>query len=100
MNAIEIGTLYRDMSKPEDADRYKSIAAVPVLLAPNQEPWGVVVGTSDRPNHFSVGPDRPGVQTVEAVRALAGMVGLTVKAVDVASRAMPTTQVGKLPARR
>lgn len=79
MNALQIGSLYADTAKAEDADRYKSIAAVPILASGHNTAWGVVVGTSDRTDHFAVGPDHPGVQTVEAVRALAGMVGLAVR---------------------
>ena len=79
MGALQIGSLYADTAKPDDADRYRSIAAVPILASGHNNAWGVVVGTSDRADHFAVGPDHPGVQTVEAVRALAGMVGLAVR---------------------
>lgn len=78
LDAIEIGTLYEEgVAKPEDADRYRSIAAVPVLLDNGGKPWGVVVGTSDRPYHFN---NEPGFSTVEAIRALGGMVALVVEA--------------------
>lgn len=80
MSALQIGSLYAGTSKPYDAERYRSIAAVPILAEGHNNAWGVVVGTSDRTDHFAVGPDRPGVQTVEAVRALAGMVALAVRA--------------------
>ncbi|WP_342150412.1 GAF domain-containing protein [Methylorubrum sp. SB2] len=79
MNALQIGTLYADLVKNEDAERYRSIAAVPILAHGHGSAWGVVVGTSDQANHFEVGPDHTGVQTVEAVRALAGMAALAVR---------------------
>ncbi len=80
MNAIQIGSLYAGIEKDYDAERYRSIAAVPILAAGHNDAWGVVVGTSDRVEHFKVGLDQTGVQTVEAVRALAAMAALAVRA--------------------
>lgn len=81
LTAPELGNLYNlaTMAKPEDYERYRSIAAVPIKIAPDPaDPWGVVVVTSDQPDHFY--PDRePGVQSVEGARALAGMIELALK---------------------
>jgi len=78
LSSIEIGTLYTErQSKEGDEDRYRSMAAVPILLSEKDAPWGVVIGTSDRPGHFGT---QPGVSNVEAIRVVAGMVALVVRA--------------------
>ncbi|WP_332654512.1 GAF domain-containing protein [Brevundimonas sp.] len=74
-NMHELGSI----GLPHDAQRYRSLAAAPIRIAGQAEPWGVICATSDRPGHFS--PDgKPGVRTDEAIRALAGMVALAVAA--------------------
>jgi hypothetical protein len=75
----ELGTLYQSgaLRRDHDAERYRSIAAVPIQIAGQKHPWGVVVATSDQANHFGV-EQGPGVRTAEASRALAGMVALGV----------------------
>lgn len=74
--APELGTLHdlSGSSRPYDDDRYRSIAAVPIMVGAEPEPWGVVVATSSQPKHFEV--IEQGVQAAEGVRALAGMVAL------------------------
>jgi hypothetical protein len=90
LKAIELGSLYTEaQAKADDDDRYQSVAAVPVLLAKGDNPWGVVVGTSDRPGHFVSGA---GISTVEAIRALAGMVALIVRAHKLGGNLPPTLQ--------
>jgi hypothetical protein len=72
-----LGTL-RDRSPSaadDDADPYQSIVAVPVFIGSSNKKWGVVVATSDVPNHFSHDAES-GVRTTEGARALAGMVAL------------------------
>jgi hypothetical protein len=65
--------------KPGDEERYRSIAAVPIRKASDPASlWGIALATSDRPDHFDVDTS-PGVQTAEALRALAGMVELVVR---------------------
>lgn len=86
----EVASLYGHMSKDSDVRRYKSAAAVPIRLNPHDDPWGVVVGTSDRVRHFHIDRDETGLQTVEAVRALAGMVALAVRAAQARPTAAPT----------
>lgn len=64
-----------------DADRYRSMAAVPVRVDGLPKPWGVVVATNDRYGHFSLNDDI-GPQNVEGVRLLAGMVALAAAICD------------------
>ncbi|KQZ26578.1 hypothetical protein ASD50_04020 [Mesorhizobium sp. Root552] len=64
-------------AKPEDGERYKSFAAVPILVGSDDTPWGVVIATNDQDGHF-VPNGRTGVQNAEIVRAFAGMVALGV----------------------
>lgn len=77
--APELGTLHQigSLQRSHDDGRFRSIAAVPILVGRELKPWGVVVATSDRAGHFGVEVG-PGVRTAEASRALAGMVALAV----------------------
>jgi hypothetical protein len=77
LHAAGVESLYASQSKLGDDDRYKSIVAVPIALTGAPDPWGVVVATSDRPEHFHLDTE-PGVHTIEAVRALAAMAALAV----------------------
>jgi len=63
--------------RDHDDLRYRSIAAVPIMVGTDVDPWGVVVATSDQCGHFKPHGDE-GTQAAEAVRALAGMVELTI----------------------
>lgn len=79
MSASELGTVF-DLGirkKGYDSDRYKSIATIPIRTSRDGKPWGVVVATNDRANHFYV-DHKPGIQPAEAARALAAMIGLAV----------------------
>jgi hypothetical protein len=69
------------MAKANDRARYRSLAAIPVISGtdPAVRPWGVVVATSDRPNHFHA-DHMTGIRTIEGARALAGMVGVVIRA--------------------
>lgn len=69
--------LSTSLTRPYDADRYKSLAAVPIRVNRDEKAWGVVVATSDEVHHFD-NDEEPGLRTVEAVRALAGMVALAI----------------------
>lgn len=79
LQAEGVGTLYAFPNKEGDVERYRSIVAVPVIIDEVSEPWGVVVGTSDVPRHFSIGTNPGGVQTAEPIRALAAMAALAVR---------------------
>jgi hypothetical protein len=59
--------------KPEDAERYRSMAAVPISLE-GDTIWGVVTATSDRPSHFSQNVQPIGLERVEPLRALSKMI--------------------------
>lgn len=79
--ALELGTLDRlpaSISHPTDSQRYRSIAAIPVRVAGEVTPWGVVVTTSDRPHRFTLQHDEKGSLSAEVARTLAGMVALAV----------------------
>jgi hypothetical protein len=72
MSASDLGTvLDLGRSKPEDEDLYRSMVAVPVLVGPQQECWGVVLASSDQENHFPL--DDVEGDAAEGVRALAAM---------------------------
>lgn len=79
----EMGNRYdiSTMAKLDDRVRYRSLAAIPVTAGtdPQSRPWGVVVATSDRPNHFYA-DHRTGIRTIEGARALAGMVAVVIRA--------------------
>ncbi len=75
-----VGTVFRlekALKKEEDGERYKSLFAVPVQVGSDEEPWGVVMATSNVPFHFGKN-DHQGVEPEEAVRSLAGIVALVV----------------------
>ena len=63
--------------KQDDAELYRSMAAVPVMVAGMSGPWGVVTATNDRPGHFSL-KSGMGIEASEAVRALSAMIALAV----------------------
>ena len=72
MAASDLGTvLDLGRSKPEDEDLYRSMVAVPVLVGPAQDCWGVVLASSDQENHFPL--DDVEGDAAEGVRALAAM---------------------------
>lgn len=72
-----------DASQP-DGRLYRSLVAVPVRVQTETDaaPWGVVVGTSNKPGHFTP-TSQPGVHTAEGIRALAAMVALAVRSHNV-----------------
>jgi hypothetical protein len=88
MMAPELGTVFtlNKDSRPHDANRYLSMAAIPITVGAETTPWGVAVVTSDQSHHFS--PEAAdGVPTVEPIRAIAAMAALAIKAVDGTVRA-------------
>jgi hypothetical protein len=82
-----LGTVFDlgDKRKAYDDERYRSLAAVPISVDRAERPWGILIATSDRPHHFEV-TEQPGVQTVEGVRALAGMLALAISVSKTAPR--------------
>lgn len=79
MHAAGLGSVFNIAAgaRDYDGDRYRSMAVVPIKVDGQQKPWGVVVATNDRYNHFTLDED-VGLQTAEAVRAVSGMVALAV----------------------
>jgi hypothetical protein len=78
----------RDLGRAYDHERYASIAAVPITIGSNINPWGVAVATSDQAYHFSPEPSY-GVGTVEPLRAIASMTALAAKASEAAATWRP-----------
>lgn len=71
----------RAETRDYDDERYRSMAAMPILVDGMDKPWGVVVCTSDQPGHFQ--PDgTTGAKTHEGGRALSGMIALAVSAIQ------------------
>ncbi|PQA87190.1 GAF domain-containing protein [Hyphococcus luteus] len=66
-------------ARETDKSRYSSAAAVPILVEPHKTPWGVVVATSSCTDHFH-NNEKPGLHTIDAVRALAAMIALAFSA--------------------
>jgi hypothetical protein len=88
----DLGTIFHlngPLGRNHDFSKYRSMAAVPIRVSDASIPWGVVVGTCNRARHFDLFEDdeESGVQPIEAVKALAGMVALAVSV----SRIPPTT---------
>ena len=69
--------LDKNTMKEQDRERYKSLFAVPVQVGGDEDPWGVVMATSNVSQHFGK-KEQHGVAPEEAVRALAGIVALAV----------------------
>lgn len=74
-----LGTIFDGVLRSSDTVRYRSVAAAPVVLTGPTEKWGAVIATSDQDGHFSLDP-APGVKPLEAVKALSGMIGLSLTA--------------------
>lgn len=64
--------------KPEDSERYRSMAAVPVRVSGMERLWGVVVATSDQPGRFTIDSEGSVSRSVEPLRLFAGMVALAI----------------------
>jgi hypothetical protein len=79
LHTFGLGTLFNvaGQSRDYDADRYRSTAAFPIMVDGREKPWGVVVATNDRYDHFNLDQE-PGLQTSEAVRLVASMTALAV----------------------
>lgn len=58
-------------TRASDKDKYRSIAAFPVMLTPNSEPTGVVIASSDQPNRFDFSNAEDPFPKTEPLAALA-----------------------------
>lgn len=83
-----------DKRSDSDSDRYRSVAAVPVRVDGLKQPWGVVIATTDRQNHFDATPGSEGWSRAEAVRLFAGMVALAAATEHSLTRCRPTETGG------
>ncbi len=81
MFAPELGSAFElgDKARSYDRERYRSMAAIPILVAGCTAPWGIAIATSSRPGHFQ-DEQVDGVATAEPIRAIAAMTALAVKA--------------------
>jgi hypothetical protein len=79
MHTFGIGSLFNvaGQSRDYDQDRYRTTAAFPIKVDSRDKPWGVVVATNDRYDHFNL-DEGPGLQTSEAIRLVANMMALAV----------------------
>jgi len=59
-----------------DAERYRSIAAIPVRIGHPATIWGVVAVSTDRAGRFRRDPENYQVQAVDTVRLIARMIAL------------------------
>ncbi len=76
--AISLFQLSDGLVSAVDRDRYRSLVAVPIHVGTDKWPWGVVVASSNRSDHFGYETEHGGVQSEEGARALAGIVALAV----------------------
>ncbi|MEM7780711.1 MAG: hypothetical protein AAF697_10000 [Pseudomonadota bacterium] len=66
-----------------DAERYASMAGLPVLVGPDQKLWGVVAGSSDVTGRFVRAPDDKKSQAVDTIRLVSKSIALAVAAFEV-----------------
>lgn len=59
-----------------DADRYRSMAVIPIRLGAERQVWGLIAASSDRIGRFRRDPGNRQVQTVDTVRLIGRMTGL------------------------
>lgn len=78
------------LGRPDDSDRYRSIAALPILIG-SPPPLGVLVATSDMPGRFkppgAIGGGGP--DTVEPLRALAAALAMLLTVTDLTRNGGP-----------
>jgi hypothetical protein len=79
-----------------DSDRYISMVAVPIMVAGQAKPWGVVTATSDRAGHFTAASN-PGIKTDEPIRAVAAFFGLAVAVWDGLNKKFPPVALAGNP---
>jgi hypothetical protein len=61
---------------PADEVRYRSIAALPVRLGSDDEPYGILVVTSDHVGRFDSNPETPGGTNMLTLRQLSAAIAL------------------------
>lgn len=68
-----------ELQRPYDAERYRSMAAIPVRLGA-EEIWGVVAASTDCVERFRRDPLNRQVQSVDTIRLITRMTGLAAAA--------------------
>lgn len=68
-----------NVTKADDLDVYKSMAASPIRLDGRDEPWGVIVATNDQIDHFDT-DDEAAMRPDMVVKEIAGWVALLASA--------------------
>jgi hypothetical protein len=63
-----------------DPERYRSMAAIPIRVGPDQMIWGVMAASSDRSGRFRRDPGNSRVQAVDTVRLIARSTALLASA--------------------
>lgn len=66
----------QDKVRGYDLERYRSMAAIPIRIGPEQTIWGVVAASSNVANRFRRDPTNERAQNVDTVRAIARMIAL------------------------
>ena len=69
-----------------DPDRYRSMAAIPIRVGPEQTIWGVVAASSDRTGRFRRDPRNNRVQAVDTVRIIGRSTALLAAAFQLRDR--------------
>lgn len=59
-----------------DVNRYRSMAAIPIRVGPDQKIWGVVAGSSDHVGRFHRDKENRNKQAVDTIRLIARMTAL------------------------
>lgn len=78
------GNLFKldgEFVRERDLERYRSMMAVPVNVDGDEKPWGIVLVSSDRADHFGAPPDKAHgvmVRPEQTVRTLASVIALCV----------------------
>lgn len=67
-----------EMQKPDDNQRYVSVAVIPIRVGRDDDMWGSVTATSDRAGRWRREASNPGQQNVMAVRLLAQLIATQV----------------------
>lgn len=80
--AVSLFSLNGDVLKAEDRKLYRSMFAVPIRVGNDEHPWGVVLASSDQPQHFlpaeTSGDTGASAYRAEALRALSGIAALCI----------------------
>lgn len=79
-NVLAVLNVPQGRIKPGDGAKYRSVAAIPIRVASQGRPWGVVIATSDQLGRFDTNDGGEAAMSTQAIRILAGMVALIVAA--------------------